>query len=45
MLFYAYRALLRTILHFRISLRANGGAEIDFNVYLVHPSGKVEIVF
>jgi hypothetical protein len=30
---------------FQDSLRAGGGAEIDFNVYLVHPSGKVEIVF
>ncbi len=30
---------------FQDSLRAGGGAEIDFNVYLVHPSGKGEIVF
>jgi hypothetical protein len=30
---------------FQDSLRAGGGAEIDFNLYLVHPSGKVEIVF
>jgi hypothetical protein len=29
---------------FRESLRAGGGAEIDFNLYLVHPSGGVEIV-
>ena len=27
------------------SLRAGGGAEIDFNLYLVHPSCKVEIVY
>jgi hypothetical protein len=30
---------------FQDSLRAGGGAEIDFNLYLVHPSGKVEIVY
>jgi hypothetical protein len=30
---------------FQESLRAGGGAEIDFNLYPVHPSGKVEIVF
>jgi hypothetical protein len=30
---------------FKDSLRAGGGAEIDFNLYLVHPSGKIEIVF
>jgi hypothetical protein len=30
---------------FQESLRAGGGAEIDFNLYLVHPSGKVEMVF
>lgn len=30
---------------FQDSLRAGGGAEIDFNLYLVHPSGKIEIVF
>jgi hypothetical protein len=30
---------------FQGSLRAGGGAEIDFNLYLVHPSGKIEIVF
>jgi len=30
---------------FQESLRAGGGAEIDFNLYLVHPSGEVEIVF
>ena len=30
---------------FQESLRAGGGAEIDFNLYLVHPSGRVEIVF
>ena len=30
---------------FQDSLRAGGGAEIDFNLYLVRPSGKVEIVF
>jgi hypothetical protein len=30
---------------FQDSLRAGGGAEIDFNLYLVHLSGKVEIVF
>ncbi len=30
---------------FQESLRAGGGAEIDFNLYLVHPSGKFEIVF
>ncbi len=30
---------------FRESLRAGGGAEIDFNLYLVHPSGNSEIVF
>jgi hypothetical protein len=30
---------------FQDSLRAGGGAEIDFNLYLLHPSGKVEIVY
>lgn len=30
---------------FQESLRAGGGAEIDFNLYLVHLSGKVEIVY
>jgi hypothetical protein len=30
---------------FQESLRAGGGAEIDFNLYLVHPSGTIEIVF
>lgn len=30
---------------FQDSLRAGGGAEIDFNLYLVLPSGKVEIVY
>ena len=30
---------------FQDSLRDGGGAEIDFNLYLVHPSGKTEIVF
>jgi len=30
---------------FQDSLRAGGGAEIDFNLYLVHPSGRVEFVF
>jgi hypothetical protein len=30
---------------FQESLRSGGGAEIDFNLYLVHPSGIVEIVF
>jgi hypothetical protein len=30
---------------FQDSVRAGGGAEIDFNLYLVHPSGKVEIVY
>ncbi len=30
---------------FQDSLRAGGGAEIDFNLYLVHSSGAVEIVF
>jgi hypothetical protein len=30
---------------FQDSLRVGGGAEIDFNLYLVHPSGNVEIVF
>jgi hypothetical protein len=30
---------------FKDRLRAGGGAEIDFNLYLVHPSGKIEIVF
>jgi hypothetical protein len=33
-----------TMLHFR-TLRAGGGAEIDFNLYLLHPSGKVELVY
>jgi hypothetical protein len=30
---------------FQDSLRAGGGAEIDFNLYLVHPSGQFEIVY
>lgn len=30
---------------FQDSLRAGGGAEIDFNLYFIHPSGTVEIVF
>jgi hypothetical protein len=30
---------------FQESLRGGGGAEIDFNLYLVHPSGTIEIVF
>jgi hypothetical protein len=30
---------------FQDSLREGGGADIDFNVYLVHPSGAIEIVF
>jgi hypothetical protein len=30
---------------FQDSLRAGGGAEIDFNLYHEHPSGKIEIVF
>jgi hypothetical protein len=30
---------------FQDSLRAGGGAELDFNLYLVDPSGKVEIVY
>jgi hypothetical protein len=30
---------------FQDSLRAGGGADIDFNLYFVHPSGKVEIVY
>jgi hypothetical protein len=30
---------------FQDSLRAGGGVEIDVNLYLVHPSGKVEIIY
>ena len=30
---------------FQDSLRNGGGAEIDFNLYLVHPDATVEIVF
>jgi hypothetical protein len=30
---------------FQDSLRAGGRAEIDFNLYLVRPSCKVEIVY
>jgi hypothetical protein len=30
---------------FQDSLREGGGAQIDFNLYLVHPEGTAEIVF
>jgi hypothetical protein len=30
---------------FQNSLREGGGAQIDFNLYLVHPEGSVEIAF
>jgi hypothetical protein len=30
---------------FHDSLRQGGGAEIDFNLYYVHPDGAAEIVF
>jgi hypothetical protein len=30
---------------FRESLRAGGGAEVDFNLYYIHPAGNFEIVF
>jgi hypothetical protein len=30
---------------FEDSLRAGGGAEIDFNLYFIHPDGNAEIVF
>ena len=30
---------------FQDSLRNGGGAEIDFNLYLIHLGSKVEIVF
>lgn len=30
---------------FQDSLREGGGAEIDFNLYFVHPEGSTEIVF
>jgi hypothetical protein len=30
---------------FQDSLREGGGAQIDFNVYLVHPEGSIEIAF
>jgi hypothetical protein len=30
---------------FEDSLRAGGGAEIDFNLYFIHPDGNSEIVF
>lgn len=30
---------------FQDSLRNGGGAEIDFNLYLIHPDSTVEIVF
>jgi len=30
---------------FRESLRAGGGAEVDFNLYYIYPAGNFEIVF
>ena len=30
---------------FQDSLREGGGAQTDFNLYLVHPEGTAEIVF
>jgi hypothetical protein len=30
---------------FQDSLREGGGAQIDFNLYLVYPEGTAEIVF
>jgi hypothetical protein len=36
---------LRTTPHFRKAYALADEPEIDFNLYLVHPSGKVEIVF
>jgi hypothetical protein len=30
---------------FQDSLREGGGAQIDFNLYLVHPEGSIEIAF
>lgn len=30
---------------FKDSLREGGGAQTDFNLYLVHPEGTAEIVF
>jgi hypothetical protein len=30
---------------FQDSLRNGGGAQTDFNLYLVHPEGNTEIVF
>jgi hypothetical protein len=33
------------MLRFRIAFAPGGGAEIDFNLYFAHPSGKVEIVY
>jgi hypothetical protein len=30
---------------FQDSLREGGGSQIDFNLYLVHPEGSIEIAF
>jgi len=30
---------------FQDSLREGGGAQIDFNLYLIHPEGTAELVF
>jgi hypothetical protein len=30
---------------FQESLHSGGGADIDFNLYLVHPDGTAEIVY
>jgi hypothetical protein len=30
---------------FRATRRAGGGAEVDFNLYYIHPNGSFEIVY